>query len=89
RRQRRSGRGEFMKNFSVLAVFLVSVLAFGATLKAKANHQPPRIVPALSVPEPLESWAARKGDGGTRDEEELKGTVDERVVAGQVGLRVR
>lgn len=76
-----------MKNFSVLAVFLASMFAFGATLRAQANSQPPRIEPALSQPEPLQLAAKGKRDGGTHDEEEL--TQAMQIPAGPRTFRIR
>jgi hypothetical protein len=76
-----------MKNFSVLAVFLASVFAFGATLNAQANQTPLRIEPALSQPDPLQLAAKGKRDGGTHDEEEL--TQAAPLPAGPMTLRIR
>ena len=76
-----------MKNFSVLAVFLASMIAFGATLRAQANNQPPRIEPALSQPELVELSAKGKRDGGTHDEEEFTSSV--KIPAGPLTLRIR
>jgi len=76
-----------MKNFSVLAVFLASMIAFGATLSARANYRPPRIEPALSQPEPAAFAGKGKKDGGTHDEEEL--TQELQIPAGPLRLRIR